>query len=33
LKFATEYLMVNYIFWSMQEPFYSQQLIPLLVKE
>lgn len=28
--FATEYLKVDYIFWSTQEPFYSQKLIPFL---
>lgn len=30
LKFATEYLRVDYIFWCTQEPYYSKQLIPLL---
>lgn len=30
LKFATEYLQVNYIFWCTQEPYYSEQLIPFL---
>jgi hypothetical protein len=30
LKFATEYLKVDYIFWSTQEPYYSGQVIPFL---
>jgi hypothetical protein len=30
LKFATDYLNVDYIFWCTEEPYYSQQLIPLL---
>jgi hypothetical protein len=30
LKFATEYLKVDYIFWCTQEPYYSEQLIPFL---
>jgi hypothetical protein len=30
LKFATEYLKVDYIFWCIQEPFYSEQVIPFL---
>jgi len=30
IKFATEYLKVDYIFWCTQEPFYSDELIPLL---
>ena len=30
LKFATEYLNVDYIFWCTQEPYYSEQLIPFL---
>jgi len=29
-KFATEDLKVNYIFWSTEEPYYSEQLIPFL---
>jgi hypothetical protein len=29
LRFATEYLKVDYIFWCTQEPFYSEQVIPL----
>ncbi len=28
LNFATEYLKVDYIFWCIQEPFYSRQVIP-----
>lgn len=30
LAFATEYLKVDYIFWCTQEPYYSQEVIPLL---
>ncbi len=30
LKFATEYLKVDYIFWCAQEPFYSEEVIPFL---
>lgn len=30
--FAAGYLKVDYIFWSTQEPFYSEQLIPFLRK-
>ena len=30
MKFATEYLKVDYIFWCTQEPYYSEQLIPFL---
>lgn len=30
IKFATEYLQVDYIFWCTQEPYYSQELIPFL---
>lgn len=30
LKFATEYLKVDYIFWCTQEPYYSSELIPFL---
>jgi hypothetical protein len=30
LEFADDYLKVDYVFWSTQEPFYSGQLIPLL---
>jgi len=28
--FATEYLKVDYIFWGIQEPYYSEKLIPFL---
>jgi hypothetical protein len=28
LKFATEYLKVDYIFWCTQEPYYSSELLP-----
>ena len=28
--FATDYLKVDYIFWSAQEPFYSEQVIPFV---
>ncbi len=30
LEFAREYLRVNYIFWCIQEPYYSETLIPFL---
>lgn len=30
LKFATEYLRVDYVFWCTQEPYYSGELIPFL---
>jgi hypothetical protein len=30
IQFATEYLRADYIFWCTQEPYYSEQLIPLL---
>jgi hypothetical protein len=30
VKFATEYLNVDYIFWGMQEPYYSDQVIPFM---
>lgn len=30
IEFATQYLKADYIFWCTQEPFYSEQLIPLL---
>ena len=30
VEFATEYLKVDYVFWSTQEPFYSEKLIPFL---
>src|SRR5262249_29703469 len=31
--FAREHLKVNYIFWSTQEPFYSEKLLPFLQAE
>lgn len=30
LKFATEYLKVNYLFWCMEEPYYTQEVVPFL---
>lgn len=30
VKFATEYLNVDYIFWGTQEPYYSAQVIPFM---
>jgi len=30
VKFATEYLNVDYIFWGTQEPYYSDQVIPFM---
>jgi hypothetical protein len=30
VEFATEYLMVDYIFWCTEEPFYSRKLMPYL---
>jgi hypothetical protein len=30
IKFATEYLKVDYIFWCTQEPYYSAEVIPYL---
>jgi hypothetical protein len=30
LAFATEYLKVDYVFWCTQEPFYSNEVIPLM---
>ena len=30
VKFATEYLKVDYIFWCTEEPFYSRKLMPVL---
>jgi hypothetical protein len=30
LDFAENYLRLNYIFWFIQEPYYSQQVLPLL---
>ncbi len=28
IKFATEYLRVDYIFWCTEEPYYSEEVIP-----
>ncbi len=33
IKFATEYLKVDYIFWCTQEPYYSQELIPFFRRQ
>jgi hypothetical protein len=30
VKFATEYLNVDYIFWGTQEPYYSEQVMPFM---
>ncbi|MBC7791514.1 MAG: hypothetical protein H7Z74_16325 [Anaerolineae bacterium] len=30
VKFATEYLNVDYVFWGTQEPYYSEDVIPFL---
>jgi len=30
VKFATEYLKLDYVFWGTEEPFYSEQVIPFL---
>jgi hypothetical protein len=30
LQFGTEYLKLDYIFWSTQEPFYTEKLIPFI---
>ncbi len=30
LRFATEELKVDYIFWCTQEPYYSEQVVPIL---
>jgi len=30
LKFGEEYLGVDYIFWSNEEPYYSERLVPFL---
>lgn len=30
LKFATEYLKVDYVFWCTEEPYFSQELIPFM---
>jgi hypothetical protein len=32
LKFATDYLKVDYIFWCTEEPYYSNELIPFMRK-
>ena len=32
LKFATGYLNVDYIFWGMEEPYYSRDVLPLLAR-
>jgi len=32
LKFATDYLKVDYIFWCTEEPYYSDELIPFMRK-
>jgi len=32
LKFATEYLRVDYIFWGAQAPFYERDVLPLLAR-
>lgn len=30
LDFATNYLQLDYVFWCTEEPFYSQEVLPLL---
>jgi len=30
MKFATEYLKVDYVFWGTEEPYYSADVIPFL---
>lgn len=30
IKFATDYLNVDYLFWSTEEPYYSKELVPLM---
>ena len=30
LKFATEYLKIDYVFWCTEEPYYSKELIPFM---
>jgi hypothetical protein len=30
IKFGKEYLGVDYIFWSTEEPYYSEQLVPFM---
>jgi hypothetical protein len=32
LKFATDYLKVDYVFWCTEEPYYSTELIPFMRK-
>jgi len=32
LKFATEYLDVDYVFWSTEEPYYSRDVIPFFTR-
>ena len=33
VQFAQEFLKVDYVFWSMQEPFFSEQVVPSCGKE
>lgn len=33
LKFASDYLKIDYIFWCTEEPYYSQELIPFMRKK
>jgi hypothetical protein len=33
LQFATDYLHVDYIFWSTEEPYYSTEVIPFIRKQ
>ena len=33
IKFATEYLGADYIFWSTEEPYYSKDLVPFMDKK
>lgn len=30
LKFATEYLRVDYVFWCTEEPYYTEELVPFM---
>lgn len=30
IQFAEKYLVVDYMFWSRQEPYYTQGLLPLM---
>jgi GNAT superfamily N-acetyltransferase len=32
VRFAQEFLKVDYVFWSMQEPFFSEQVVPYMEK-